>query len=304
MMGRAKEGLKKRSNRNRSFGFWLGLLAVSFVTALILYLDHRDRADTEESITYFPDDPTLSFLEKNTRLLLQRSEPSRYDISWLASSRTNRAAYLRQDVSFLFSDRRLVAIANKWKTKTAEIHQAKIERFHEAGVLEAITVHHAETHGQNGIRGKLAMSYDHLAVMPGDDGAFSAFRFPIAEKAKVWYRAKTQALNETMDAIIKKASSKHRFRPEAYDAFPLTYLHVFANQSLPGLNQKKTNKVIGQLWEGLYKEYALGVRRSDGRIESPIDSFMPIILYSKRHDHLLVVIRLASGEIALLKQNI
>ncbi|PLR76950.1 hypothetical protein CU633_12830 [Bacillus sp. V3-13] len=66
----------------------------------------------------------------------------------------------------------------------------------------------------------------------------------------------------------------------------------------------RTNEIPGHLWEGLYKNYFLGIQKKDGTIIDPIDSSMPLILLAKDQSHLLVAFETADREPVILRQRI
>lgn len=294
-----KKEIHNQERKNKRFRTLLFILAASFLTAILLYYSH-DRRDTEQSLTYFPDDPALSFEKASTSIAFQTGSP--YTIHWTVQSKINKPTYLRQDVSFLFKDEILIGILSKWKENMATLLQTKTINAEESGYYEAISVHHAENHYPgNVIRGKEIMSFDHLSVMKSPDG-YTSFRIPTLDEEKTWSTTKWRTRNLKQKDLITRASKQYHFDPNQYEAFPMSHLHVYATEPLPGLSQKTTHRVISQLWEGLYKNYALGIHLSENDIRNPIGSRMPVILYSKKADHLLVIIQLKSGEITMLEQ--
>jgi hypothetical protein len=279
----------------------LFILITSFITALLLFYYH-DRSDTEQSLTHFPDDPALSFESAATSIQFQPGSP--YTLLWTVESKINKPTYLRQDVSFLFKDHKLIGILSQWKEKTDEISQMKTFKENESGYFEAISVHHAENHYPNDvIKGKEVMSYDHLSVF-NNDGSFTSFRIPTHPNEKRFSQEKWQTLQLKQKDLMNLAAKRYHIDLSQYYGFPLSHIHVYSNQPLPGLSQKTTHRIISQMWEGLYKDYALGIHLSEDDIRDPIGSTMPVILFSKKADHLLIILQLNSGEITLLKQMV
>src|SRR5699024_3141554 len=83
-----------------------------------------------------------------------------------------------------------------------------------------------------------------------------------------------------------------------YTSVPLNQLVIFEKQNIPSLSHKETKRVMGQLWEGLYKNYIIHITDKKSH-ENP--HFMPLIMIDKDHTHLLVLFEL-NGEKIKLKQ--
>ena len=96
----------------------------------------------------------------------------------------------------------------------------------------------------------------------------------------------------------------YSFDLDQYTTIPLTSIYQYEEVPLPGFNKEQTQAIIGRLWEGLYKNYFLGVKKQDGTTIDPIGSTIPLILVSTDQTHLLVVSELKDDDIMLLKQQI
>lgn len=277
---------------------WLWPIIAAFITAVLLFY-YNDKKETEQSLTYFPDDPTLTFTKSQTDLTLNGGK-----LEWLASSKTDQPVYLRQDVSLLFKNNKLIGMLSTWDKETDGLVQEQTLPIKKSGGFEAITIHHAETHYPgDSIKGKATMSYDHLYIMSTPQG-FQSFKVPVTPDETAWFLTFKKTERHHQEALLKKAAEKYHLRLNNYSVFPLTYLHVYDQNPLPGLDQKTSHRVISQLWEGLYKHFLLGFHGEDGRIKKPIGSMTPLILYNKRATDILVVIETTSEEILLLKQTI
>ncbi|KHF31170.1 hypothetical protein LR68_00118 [Anoxybacillus sp. BCO1] len=82
----------------------------------------------------------------------------------------------------------------------------------------------------------------------------------------------------------------------------LTELVQYNEQPFMDLTTNETETMIGNLWEGLYKNYFLGIKKQNGSMESPIGSTVPLILIKKDYSQLFVVTETADGELIILKQ--
>ncbi|WP_085523363.1 hypothetical protein [Tuberibacillus sp. Marseille-P3662] len=282
------------------------IILAALVTALAWFAYNKSN-EIRHSITYFPEDPHFSFKKTlsslNVQNLKQRED---YNIIWNVQSESRVPAYLRQDVSLLFEDGKLTDISNKWEQTTQTLVQEKTLSFNDSGHFEALTLHYAEIHPSSDakITSKDVMTYDHLYVMASPYSQLSAFQIPVTPEQQEWYHVLSRAVHQERQYIIEQAQKKYGLRLSNYHIFPLTYLHVYQSHSLPGLDQKTTHRVISQLWEGIYKNYVLGIQNEGQTPVSAIGSSMPLIFYSKDQSVILTVFRSKSGKIHLLKQSI
>src|SRR5690242_3166541 len=90
---------RTKTKKKKRISSLLWVFMASFITATFLFYYHDDR-ETEESLTYFPDDPTLTFSTHQTTLTYEKEVP--YGIHWSVQSKINHPTYLRQDVSLLY----------------------------------------------------------------------------------------------------------------------------------------------------------------------------------------------------------
>ncbi|MBM7646363.1 hypothetical protein JOD45_002591 [Scopulibacillus daqui] len=286
----------------RSFFF---IVALSFLVAFLLYYFTR-HSDLEESITYFPEDSELSYIYNKTTLTIEPQNQSKpFKILWQTGSKTNQKVYLREDVSLLFKNGRLASILSKWRKNAQTIHQEKTLSFHDSGHFEAITIHHAEKHtNQNVYTGKDIMSYDQRYVMAPKNQPISFFKVPVTPEELGWYHVLDSAVKQDQQEILEEASKQFHIHLASYYIFPLTYLHIYNQNTLPGLDKKTSHRAVSQLWEGLYKNYILGIKLKENQTENPIGSSVPFILYDKNSTHFLIITKTASGKLALFKQKI
>ncbi|GGH79746.1 hypothetical protein JOD43_001708 [Pullulanibacillus pueri] len=287
----------------RSFSFWSWLVLLSlFVAIFIYFLNHYQEA--EESLTYFPEDSHSYFKHTETLLSLER-KPSGYALKWQISSQTNQSTYLREDLSLLFENGHLIQLYSKWKQNTDTLHHTQSLTIHQASHFETISIHHAEIHhADQKINSKDKMSYAHLYVTKKASDELDSYHIPVEPTEKQWNETFDQSQQQEWHDIITQAEKKYHFDSQDYYSFPLSYLHVFDTNALPGLSIKTTHRAVSQLWEGLYKGYIQGIQLSHQKTVSPLHSSMPLILYRHKADQFLIVIKTADGKIALLKQNI
>ncbi|MFC7393345.1 hypothetical protein [Scopulibacillus cellulosilyticus] len=285
----------------RSFFF---IVVISFLIAFLFYYFTRN-SELEESITYFPEDAKLDYIYNNTSLTIKpQNQGKHFKVLWQTSSKTNQQVYLREDVSLLYNNGRLTSILSKWRQNVQTLNQEKTLDFDESGHFEAITIHHAEKHADQNITGKDVMSYDQRYVMVSANQPISIFKVPVTPEELGWYHVLDSSVKTEQREILEEAAEQFHIHPAAYFIFPLTYLHVYNQNILPGLDKKTSHRAVSQLWEGLYKNYILGIKLKENQVEDPIGSSMPIILYDKNSTHFLVITKTRSGKLALFKQKI
>ena len=171
--------------------------------------------------------------------------------------------------------------------------------------MRVISFHHAELHKDGGqITGSQAMSDDEVYIIQSPAADVSFFRIPNNEREIGWKeildRNEEQIIAESMD----RALANFHFHPEHYFIFPLSDLINYTKKPLPGLSPAHSEQIIGKLWEGLYKNYFLGLKKENGDIVSPIGSTIPILFLSKTKEHLYVYLESADKTPFLLKQKL
>ncbi|WP_257345855.1 hypothetical protein [Pseudalkalibacillus decolorationis] len=277
----------------------LAIIAGILVTIIGVFLYFHDNQNNKikESIIFFPIDSSVTFTSASTTLkLLEEEDEDEYSIRWKVNSTIGKDAYLRQDISLLFEDGRLKETSSRWTEDTDKIEQEKTMMSEDSGHFEAISFHHAELHYPNDvIKSAQTMSYDQLYVIDTPLQPLESFKTPETvedkDNKKILDHATDQQLKMVWDSLI----NYYNIPTDEYFMIPFTQLVMYTNHSLPGLSKEKTDKVVGGLWEGIYKNYFLGVKY-EGHIESPIGSTMPLLLFHKNMSHLIFLSKTASGK--------
>jgi hypothetical protein len=281
----------------------LGIIMFAILTAGIIN-DRNTRV--QESITYFPIDPKVTFKLTNTSLnLLKPHKSEKYMLEWELSSTLDRKAYLRQDVGLLFSNGRLVARQGNWKQNTATLIQKRQVLGRGNALYQALTFHYAELHeNQEHIFSSQEMSADQLYIVHLENGTVNSFRNVFSKQEEEWKQKLDQQTNNLLHHSWEKGIKYFAINPNDYYSYPLTDLFLNSNTAFQGYSEQETRRIIGNLWEGLYKNYFLGIKKADGTILKPIGSTLPLILIAKDKSHLLVLTETAKGEPTLLRQTI
>ncbi|MGM7701978.1 hypothetical protein ACSVDE_09625 [Pseudalkalibacillus sp. Hm43] len=281
-------------------------ILLAAVTATSFYMYHNQSSDVKESIIYFPIDPDVSFSNANTKVnILEEKDEDEYTVQWKVDSTLGKKAYLRQDISLLYEDGMLRDTLSKWEQEADTLQQKKIITNEDSGHFEAISFHHAELHHPNDIiKSAQTMSYDELYVIDSPLQPLESFKTPETKEDEINKKVLDHATNQQLKVIWHNLIKYFNVPVENYYMIPLTKLYDYSMVPLPGLSKEKTDQVIGGLWEGIYKNYFLGVKNETGEVESPIGSSLPLILVSKDMTHLLVLTETKSGRNVQLVQYI
>ncbi|WLR56346.1 hypothetical protein LC048_05345 [Mesobacillus subterraneus] len=282
---------------------FLGFSALAIaVSALMIQLQIVN--STEETITFFPLNESVQYKSASTSLTLQNGKNNgKHTIGWKMQSRLDQEAYLRQDLGLLFVNGLLKGKAAKWEQDTEDVYQEDFISNGESARYDAITFHYSELHGGGDIiTSAQRMSDDMLYVIDSRFSPLQSFSVAKSKQEKEWKNVLDKSVRNRLNKSLSKAEKAYGFNALNYIALPLDTIRQYEDQPLNGFTQKETANIIGKLWEGIYKNYYLGIKKSDGTVVDPIDSTMPLILVSNDKSHLLVVTQTYSGESIVLKQ--
>lgn len=275
---------------------------IILVIATIVHI--LDKGRFQESITYFPPDPNVFFNSAGTSLILgTEGQNVPYHIHWTSNSVLNRTAYLRQDAGLLFANGRLIGKMGDWKQNTDRLNQETSKVWSESSIFQAITFHYAELHEKNSqIFSSQAMSSDQLYVFAAHPKKLHAFHIATTKEEYERKAFLDQWTNSLLEYSWGKGIRVFSIHLNQYHPFPLTQLSSI--KAFPGFSVQETNSLIGTLWEGLYKNYFLSIKKADGTFVEPIGSTMPLILLASDKSHLLVLFETNNGDPILLRQLI
>lgn len=288
----------------KKIAFTLVLVIMSFLVGLFLVFSIKPEP-LKDALIFFPIDSNASFSEKHSSINFQSFEDEdEYRLNWEVSSKLDQEAYLRQDVSLLFEDGYLKDTLSKWKEKTDFVEMEKEVQSDDSGHYRVVTFHHAELHYPNEeIKSAQSLSFDQLYVIDSPLSPLHAFRVPDTEEEHESKRILEYILSQQQTFDWEELFNYFNLPAEEYEKIPLTALANYEN-ALPGLSEEQTSTFLGGLWEGLYKNYVLGIRKQDGTTVSPIGSTVPLILIPEKPDHFFVLFRTADGEPVQLLQTI
>ncbi|HAM80211.1 hypothetical protein [Ornithinibacillus bavariensis] len=234
------------------------------------------------TITYFPIDYGTSFTNATTHLQVNPNDSTKnYILEWDVSSTTEVPMYLRQDVSLLYANGELKGMRSKWRENTDTIEYTERLKDNQDARWDAITFHYGEIHLDNTINSVQKITADHLFVYRQN----SIFKLTDSD-----IKSKQQKL---VELETKKKLLSHwqslltyfKIDIQNYESIPLTDLYTIQDKPFLNMDKENSDRVIGQLWEGLYKNYIIPNIES----KDSLKSFVPLILFDKKGDHLLVV---------------
>jgi len=162
----------------------------------------------------------------------------------------------------------------------------------------SFSYHHGEIHYQdtNSIKSTQQMSRDHLYVIDSSFHSLQSFRTPKNEVQLEWKKVIDHIQKQQQAVTTDRLIEYFNIPIQQYHQEYLTNLATYHEESLKGLTREETQNMIGRLWEGLYKNYFLGIKKDDQSIINPIGSSEPVILFSKDFSHLYVLFETSEGE--------
>ncbi|AOH55705.1 hypothetical protein ABE28_015195 [Peribacillus muralis] len=276
------------------------VLLVITTIFVILYFSNNQ---AEETITYFPIDSSLHFEHASTLLTPKENGGSAYSITWRVTSALDRPAYLRQDVSLLYTNGKLTGALKNWRQNKQELSQKAKAKESESGRYDAVTFHYAEVHPSETIfTSAQQLSKDKIYAITTP--SFQYFHRPISEEQIEWKKTLDSLTNQTVQDGLEKASHAYQINLEQYNIIPLTDLPDKKNQWLSAFPSFKREEIVGKLWEGLYKDYVLGVKKEDGSTVNAQGSTIPLLLIAQNQRELLVLFTLRDGTPIMLRQEL
>ncbi|WP_162785105.1 hypothetical protein [Bacillus sp. P14.5] len=258
-----------------------------------------------ESIIFFPLNEKANYESANTLLTLKDTKVNDvYEVNWKITSVLDQDAYLRQDVGFLYFNGRLRSKLSGWEQNTDRIVEEDTAKGKESSLLQAISFHYSEIHeNEDNYTSAQSMSDDQLYVIDSNFSPLSSFRKPDSVSEKEWKSILDKVTSQQLQYNWKKAMEEYSINGQDYLQIPLIELPAYNASPPKGLKQQQWNEIVGNLWEGLYKNYFLGIKTNNGKVVDPLDSSMPLILIRVEIGDLLVLFTTQEGEHILLQQK-
>ncbi|WP_153728492.1 hypothetical protein [Salinibacillus xinjiangensis] len=278
------------------------LLITLILSIIIVNFDSKE----QKVIKYFPFDESKEFTETSTNLkLLTEMDEDSYKIQWDIYSQLTEPVYLRQDISLLFVDGKLKGILNQWKEEANALTQKTVVNGEDSSHYEAITFHHGEVHYPDDVIKSIQdMTYDELYVIDSPHAPLESFKEPVEKNEKEWEQTLDHAKNQTLNYYWNELMNYYDLSAKDFLEIPLVNLWKYKNNSFPTLTNEQTRQVIGQLWEGLYKNYVTGIPSHNDHEFKAINTYMPIILVDHKGEFIFVLFKDPSGQHHRLIQRI
>ncbi|MGO4887163.1 hypothetical protein ACJ2A9_05340 [Anaerobacillus sp. MEB173] len=259
-----------------------------------------------ETLISFPVDEDVSYLTAITTLsLLHLDDEDEYTLKWELSSSLDQLTYLRHDISLLFEDGRLRDTMSSWEENSESLYNKKEIKGEDSGHFEAISFHHSENHYPDDlIKSRQQMSYDEIYIIDSPLSPLQSFRQPKNSQDIEGKKLLDNILNQQLQHIWQQLLTFYNIPTDKYELIPLTQLHQHNDEPLMNLNHEQSTIIIGALWESLYKDYFLGVKKNNGTTISPIGSSIPLILIHHTGSHFIVLFQTIDGEKVQILRNL
>ncbi|UFT97779.1 hypothetical protein KO561_11150 [Radiobacillus kanasensis] len=273
----------------------VGLIVIFTLFLATLIMDGQ--GDDTSAIKHFPIDKSLDFTLQQTDLkLLSQTGNDAFNVLWKETSEIEKKVYLRQDVSVLYVDGRLRGVLSEWKENIDNISQETVLPDEGSSHFQAITFHHGELHyPDDKIKSIHGMSKSELYVIDSPHSALESFQKPEDQNQQEWMKTLNHATAQQLSYHWKQLLKHFQIPASNYHFVPLTNLYRYQDEPIPSLTMGETDVVIGQLWEGLYKNYILDIT-SQLSEDKPVKSFVPLVLFDKEGTHLMVLFQDAHGQ--------
>lgn len=262
------------------------LLVVILLSITIYFITINLKA--EMTLTYFPIDDEQQFTIARSSLT---PIDDTHTIEWVSESNSEAKLYLRQDISLLFNNGILFGVFNKWAQHIDNLKQSKQLQVTPNTMLETISFHHGEHHQDGQITSIQQMSSDTLYIFKR-----GAIRAPHSASDQKKITSLERKINKSLTTHWNELMDYYHIERNKYVQIPLSEIENLRNYFPPTFSDETTNRITGQLWEGLYKNYVLQA------IEMKSKDLMPLILLANDHSHLQVLYTMNGEKMKLIQQ--
>lgn len=248
------------------------------------------------TMQYFPIDTQVSFDQAKTDIIIVTEDE---EIEWSTSSTSSEIAYLRQDVSLLYENGKFKGVQSMWKQHLDQLALQKRFKQTNSSLLQAISFHHGEIHyPDNQILSIQKMTSDQLYFIK-DKEKIHAFRQPSNTFEENWKIKLKEITNHQLIYHWNTLINHFNIIEDEYDSFPLTELVQYEEINLPGRSKNETDQIIGQIWEGLYKNYIILLKEKENHQHN---HYIPLVMIAKDNSHLVIVFELNNQKQQLIQR--
>jgi len=269
------------------------LLTIITLISIITYVWTEN--NNVPTVKYFPIHDVNTFTKSETTLQVKKRTD---EIEWTVFSKSNVPTYLRQDISILYVNGMFQGVFSAWRQQISELKQQTSFPLIKNGLYESISYHHGEIHEANTISSMQAMSKTQLFTSEENDKAIYFSKPKTAIEQEI-----ASSLRHETDKVLQKHWTKLVRALDiditTYDCIPLTqWTQIGENSTFTRLSTSTQQRVIGQFWEGLYKNYILLLQE-----QQDVPHYIPLILLDKNVRELRIIYEL-NGEPEQLIQRI
>lgn len=267
-----------------------------FLFSFIVWFFYEEPSNNS-TIQFFPINQKIVFTDLGSDLQIYQKN-SKFVVTADTWSKTSEKVYLRQNVILLFENGYLVNLDFPWKQNTDWLI-TKIEfDLNKDALLTLLSFHHAEIHDDDIITSKQAITSDKKYVFYNKN-SWEIFKEPQSEEQRLQKMKLDAAYKKQRELLLEQAIRELNINKSNYEIFDLD---VFSLSSKPSkyISEEQMERVIGGIWEGLYRSYILEYYNKLNQYSPP----MPWILVDRNKTHLLVVFQLPNGTFEKLIMDI
>ena len=256
-------------------------------------------AKVQSTLQFFPFNEKAKFSEANTSLTLKEPDKTKdkYEVTLSVNSILDQSAYLRQDMSLLFQNGRLIDLLRGWKKDETTMNQTLTVEGHESSLFEAVTIHYGEIHEDDSPTSTFKTTDASLYVISSRFGPIKSFQAPETEEQKDWAFTLRSVATSRLTKVLDRYIDKTQIDLSHYTVLPITELAAKKQALLSEYSDREQLAIIEKLWESLYSIYVTGIKKQDGTIVDPIDSTIPLILREKQSNRLILLIQDKTGNL-------
>jgi hypothetical protein len=268
-------------------------------------LELQSNQNSQSKLKVYPIDKFVEFHKASSRLTFHPKKGNdRYKIMLFTNSETNTPAFIRQDISLIYSNGVLIGLLYGGKENLAFFEQHISIKGEGSARYDVLTYHHAEIHhSENEVTSQHAMSQDQAYILSSAFSSSSFFREAKTNTQSHWKRILDYAILEQWTYQWNYLIEYFKIEHGHYEIIPFTQLPVYQTTPFPHFSQAETDKIIGRIWEGIYRHYVLGLNNS---LDKPLyqeGSTLPVLLLAKDRSHLKILFRASEGkEVQLIQQ--
>lgn len=254
---------------------------LTIITSICIIIYVRTLYVEIPTVKYFPLNNVATFLKSKTNLTVNEQHQ---EIDWIVYSKSSEPTYLRQDISLLYKNGYYLGVFSAWRQYVSELKQEKTFPITPNSFYESISYHHGEIHEANTITSIQAMSRTHMFVFKENDKVI-AFYEPTTDKERQIKATLRRNIDNKLTKHWQKLANELNINLSRYDCIPLTALtQIDKNRTFSRLSPSTQQRVIGQLWEGLYNNYIIPLQEQPEQAH-----YVPLILLDKQLRELRII---------------